>query len=163
VTVCDEWLNFQVFAKWYNEQSYKHDDLDKDILSNGAKMYSPENCVLISRELNAFMANVHSNNTSGVVGVSWHKQHQKWITRISDPRTGQERFLGYFNNKYEGGVVYRKARLEIYENYYKPKFSNSHDERIFKALDKQLKREIEDVERDYINSVSLTSKQKGRH
>ena len=34
-TVCDEWLNFQTFADWYEEREYKCDGrlhLDKDIL-----------------------------------------------------------------------------------------------------------------------------------
>jgi len=153
VTVCDEWLNFQNFAKWYNEQSYKHDDLDKDILSDGTKIYSPETCVLISHGLNKFIAIIYLNNTSEVVGVSWNKQLQKWFVHIHDPRTGKKKYLGLFNNKHEGGVAYRKARLEIYETYYKPKFSNSHDPRIFKILDVQLKRELEEAEREYHLSI----------
>jgi len=160
VEVCDEWLNFQVFAKWYSEQPFKHDALDKDILSNGAKVYSPENCVLVSHELNKFMTIIKSGNTSEVVGVTWDKRLQKWRVQINDPLTGKKKFLGYFDNKYEGGVVYRKARLEIYQTYYKPKFQHNHDERIFKMLDIQLKREIEEAERDYQRSLchkNLTS------
>lgn len=39
-SVCDEWLNFQVFAKWHEEHSYKVNErlhLDKDILFPGNK------------------------------------------------------------------------------------------------------------------------------
>lgn len=43
-TVCEEWHNFQNFAKWYNENYYRVDEekmvLDKDILHKGNKTYS---------------------------------------------------------------------------------------------------------------------------
>ena len=48
--VCEEWLNFQVFAEYYEEtypRKAKRGDyhLDKDILINGNKLYSPVNCL----------------------------------------------------------------------------------------------------------------------
>lgn len=50
-TVCDKWHDFQVFGDWYVD-NYPADDgdyhLDKDILSYGAKVYSPETCVFVS-------------------------------------------------------------------------------------------------------------------
>lgn len=50
-TVTKEWFNFQVFAKWYFE-NYPKDGLDyhldKDILSKGVKVYSPETCLFIA-------------------------------------------------------------------------------------------------------------------
>ena len=55
VYVCDEWLNFQNFAKWYYDNRIIVDEeihLDKDILSNGQKIYSPETCCLIPKTIN---------------------------------------------------------------------------------------------------------------
>ncbi|QFP93557.1 hypothetical protein [Edwardsiella phage vB_EtaM_ET-ABTNL-9] len=54
-TVCDEWLNFQNFARWYYSQKFKECGyhLDKDILLKGNKHYSPETCCLVPREINA--------------------------------------------------------------------------------------------------------------
>ena len=47
--VCDEWLNFQNFAKWFDEN--KPDDfeygkyhIDKDMIKEGNKVYCPEFC-----------------------------------------------------------------------------------------------------------------------
>lgn len=54
--VCDEWLNFQNFAAWYDE-NYPDDgdvyDLDKDVRSSGCKIYSPETCSFISHQKNS--------------------------------------------------------------------------------------------------------------
>ena len=45
VTVCEEWWNYQNFAKWYNDHKYNIEDdflcIDKDILYPESKIYSP--------------------------------------------------------------------------------------------------------------------------
>lgn len=57
--VCDEWHNFQNFAKWY-EENYPKDGgkyaLDKDIKFEGNKTYSPENCIFVTQEENNIKA-----------------------------------------------------------------------------------------------------------
>ena len=50
-TVCEEWFNFQIFGDWYVD-NYPDDGgdyhLDKDILSKGSRVYSPETCSFAS-------------------------------------------------------------------------------------------------------------------
>ncbi len=57
--VCHEWHNFQTFAKWYYE-NYPADgksyQLDKDILVEGNKVYSPETCAFVSHAENSVKA-----------------------------------------------------------------------------------------------------------
>lgn len=53
--VCNDWHDYQLFAKWYHGQNYSANvnyDLDKDLLVLGNNIYSPETCVLIPNELN---------------------------------------------------------------------------------------------------------------
>lgn len=54
-TVADEWLNFQNFADWF-EQNYPADggqyQLDKDIKIPGNKRYSPEACSFVTQSKN---------------------------------------------------------------------------------------------------------------
>jgi hypothetical protein len=56
VFVCDEWHNYQNFAKWsllnYPKDGNKY-QLDKDIKTNGNKVYSPDACVYVSGAENA--------------------------------------------------------------------------------------------------------------
>lgn len=47
-TVCDDWHNFQVFSKWFNENYIKGFELDKDLLVNGNRVYSPDTCKFVS-------------------------------------------------------------------------------------------------------------------
>lgn len=63
-TVCNEWLNFQTFADWYEEREYKCDGrlhLDKDILYPGNKVYSPDNCILVPQRINMLFVNKPNN------------------------------------------------------------------------------------------------------
>ncbi|GHX29901.1 hypothetical protein VCSRO127_0495 [Vibrio cholerae] len=53
VTVCTEWHNFQNYAKWYQENKIDNCDVDKDILSSGQIIYSPETCSFISHQKNS--------------------------------------------------------------------------------------------------------------
>ncbi len=50
--VCEEWHNFQNFAKWV-EVNYPKDgsnyELDKDIKIKGNKVYSPNTCLFVSK------------------------------------------------------------------------------------------------------------------
>lgn len=54
--VCEEWHNYQIFAKWYDENYYEIDNhrmnLDKDILVKGNKVYSPDTCVFVDDRIN---------------------------------------------------------------------------------------------------------------
>ena len=52
--VCEEWLNFANFRIWYREHIIEGAkvDLDKDILCQGNKVYSPETCVFVEHYIN---------------------------------------------------------------------------------------------------------------
>lgn len=52
VTVCEEWHNFQNFAKWFEENYVEGYELDKDIKIRGNKLYSPETCMFVPTDQN---------------------------------------------------------------------------------------------------------------
>jgi len=51
-TVCDEWLNCQTFAEWYDKNYYTVDNhkmhIDKDIMIKGNAEYNPSSCIFCS-------------------------------------------------------------------------------------------------------------------
>lgn len=59
--VCEEWHNFQNFAKWYEENYYEVNNeemaLDKDILIKGNKIYSPQTCIFVPKRINGLFTN----------------------------------------------------------------------------------------------------------
>tara|TARA_R110000764_G_scaffold89387_1_gene170896 strand:+ start:1201 stop:1839 length:639 start_codon:yes stop_codon:yes gene_type:complete len=56
-TVCDEWHDFQNFASWFNGNYTEGLHLDKDIKTEGNKVYSPLTCLFVSPADNAIKAN----------------------------------------------------------------------------------------------------------
>lgn len=55
VDVCKEWDNFQEFAEWCQwQKGFRNENwqLDKDLINGKAKVYSPENCCFVPREIN---------------------------------------------------------------------------------------------------------------
>jgi hypothetical protein len=55
-TVCEEWHNFQNFAKWYDKNYIQGYELDKDIKIDGNRIYSPETCMFVSKTRNIIKA-----------------------------------------------------------------------------------------------------------
>lgn len=58
-TVCSEWKYLSNFIEWVDSQpnkNWQNCSLDKDFLSEGNKIYSPETCVYIPQGLNVFIS-----------------------------------------------------------------------------------------------------------
>lgn len=66
--VCNDWLNFQVFCDWYEENAYPVNErlhLDKDILYPGNTIYSPDKCLLVPQRINMLFVR-HRPNKYGL-------------------------------------------------------------------------------------------------
>jgi hypothetical protein len=103
VTVCEEWCNFQNFAKWYYENWKPHMEgwhLDKDILVKGNKIYSPENCCFVPVEINSLFKTYKSDST-----------------RLHGVRKNGKKYFSMMSNKYQG------TYLTIQEAYRATKYS----------------------------------------
>jgi len=53
-----------------------------------------------------------TNNTSGFLGVGWHKQRKKWYAEIR--LNGRKKHLGLFNTAEEASEVYLAAKRELH-------------------------------------------------
>ena len=52
-TVCDEWQNYQNYSRWFADNFIQGLDVDKDILVDGNKIYSPNTCKFVSHQENS--------------------------------------------------------------------------------------------------------------
>jgi len=70
-SVDSKWLNFQLFCEWLTNHSYYGlgYDLDKDLLTKGNKIYSPEHCSLIPNEINVVIITGKVKSNDMPVGV----------------------------------------------------------------------------------------------
>lgn len=116
--VCKEWLCFQTFAEWYEENYYDYlkDNplfggklqLDKDLLNKGNKVYSPNNCLLVPQIINKAFIKSDAKRGHYPIGVS---------------KIYGNKFKAYCNNILLKKVVHlgtydtSEKAFEIYKNY----------------------------------------------
>lgn len=115
--VCIEWLNFQTFSHWYENNYYEIPSevmcLDKDILFKGNKIYDPQNCVFVPQNINTLF--IKCNKSRGVfpIGVSYHKRDNVYMSQC---HFGNKKIhLGSFDTPQEAFQVYKEYK----ENYIK--------------------------------------------
>lgn len=65
VGCCEDWKDYQNFAKWFYTTSNFHSgfELDKDLLVQGNKIYSPETCCFLPSEINKTLSTKGSVST----------------------------------------------------------------------------------------------------
>lgn len=122
-TVCEEWLNFQVFAKWYNENIYQvgteRMHLDKDILFEGNKVYSPDTCLIVPQSINELF---HSSGKKKKDADLPYTVIRVTRERFSVSYRGKS--LGVYDTVEEASDVYLKAK----RNYIKQKVESMENE-----------------------------------
>lgn len=109
-SVCDEWLIFSNFRAWMIEQPWVGNELDKDHLVPGNKVYGPEFCVFISGALNSFLTSHLSRRGKWPIGVDWKERDQKFQASCANPFTGKRESLGYFSDPNAAHEAWRKRK-----------------------------------------------------
>ena len=92
-------------------QDWEDKQLDKDLIGDG-KLYSPENCVFVSRSLNQ-MLNFGASGEHPV-GVCRHKSG-KFAANVKT--NGDRKHLGLFLSPDEAHSAWCKAKLDIAQSY----------------------------------------------
>ena len=114
--VCEEWLNFQNFAKWYEENVYECDNeethLDKDILIKGNKIYSTETCVLVPKRINSLFTKCNAIRGKYPIGVNWHKATNKFVAQcnVLDKENNRKVHLGLYDSIEEAFLAYKQFK-----------------------------------------------------
>ena len=74
-----------------------------------------ENLRVCTHQENIMNSSLSKNNTSGITGVAWDKQHNKWRSQIKINRKSIT--LGLFNTKEEAIEARKQAELEYFGEY----------------------------------------------
>lgn len=112
VTVCEEWHNFQNFAQWFEENNIEGFELDKDILVKDNKIYSPETCCFVPREINSLFKTCTKENGLPV-GVTYDKFNNKY--KVSFRKNKKMTTIGRFDTIIKAHQVFKITK----ENYVK--------------------------------------------
>lgn len=118
VTCCEEWLTFSNFKSWMETQDWEGKELDKDLLVYQNKVYSPETCVFVSKEINGYMVKGCSDKGEYPIGVSYHKQAKDMVNELSKPYHAnisigrKTNWLGSFYNPMDAHRAWQKAKIK---------------------------------------------------
>lgn len=101
-SVCDDWLLFSNFKEWMEANNYKGEHLDKDILKEGNKIYSPNTCYLVSNRVNNL-----ARSLLVVCGANLHKPTGKYRAYFKGMH------LGLYKLKREALMVCAEVKIKI--------------------------------------------------
>ena len=128
--VCDKWLNFQNFAKWFYENYYEIEGqkmcLDKDILYKGNKIYSPDTCVFVPHNINVLFTKRDKVRGDYPIGVHYHKASGKFQAKcnVYDYKENKQKLkhLGLYNSPqkaFESYKEFKEKHIKKVADYYK--------------------------------------------
>ena len=123
VTVCDEWMEYENFKRWYLENIYDFNgvlELDKDLFSEDKKIYSPSTCCFLPKELNILISTAQSKNEF-LPGVTVNTR-KKSITYTATVRSGGKETVKTFKNQKDAFLFYKShkdAEIKAAANRYK--------------------------------------------
>lgn len=131
-TIVDDWFRFDNYLEWFKQQKVQPKwQLDKDLLVPGNKVYGPETCIFLPREINTFLTNRHNHRGPWPVGVTYHERLNKW--QASCNVHGKSEYLGVFTSPEEAFAKY-KVRKEQVAKELAEMWKDQIDIRAYRAL-----------------------------
>lgn len=130
--VCDEWLVFSNFWKWFKVNYIKGYELDKDILSpKDNKHYSPDTCCFIPHKLNTILLKCNKLRGDYPIGVNRIDNTIFSHVRID----GKIVYLGSFKTEKEAFNAYKKAKEDYVKSVAQKYYDNGEiTKRVYDAL-----------------------------
>lgn len=135
-TVCNEWHNFQVFAKWYDENYYEVNDevmcIDKDILYKGNKIYSPKTCIFAPEKVNILFTKSDAIRGECPIGVYYRKDTGKYVAQCNNGGKVQV-FLGSHSTSKRAFCAYREYKENLIKEI-ADKYKDQIPQKLYDAL-----------------------------
>lgn len=117
-SVCEEWRYFSNFKKWFDENYIDGYSLDKDILIQGNKIYSPQTCCFVPQQINAMITKSSAIRGNLPIGVVRGKKG--FIARMS---INKKQFtIGHYDTPEEAFRAYKEVKekhiKDVAQEYY---------------------------------------------
>lgn len=129
-TVCNEWLYFSSYLKWYKRNYVKGWCVDKDILIKGNREYAPDKCCFVPNEINTLF-NTHKNNRGKVPICGLQLIDGKY--HVATSIRGKVSHLGVFSSLHDAFKCY-KINKEKYIRKKAEEWKKELAPNVYKAL-----------------------------
>lgn len=137
--VMDEsWHNLQNYCNW-SEKNYPKDthgfkwELDKDLLGKGSKVYGPDTCCYLPKELNLFLARMNDAGIYEHVGVDGKIYYRVWVRQGKETDSKQCHYVGSYPT-YKGAYEIWKAKKKERHTALCDKYKDVLPEHVYKAF-----------------------------
>ena len=117
-SVDERFIKFTDFKKWVDSQPNKNWEnchLDKDLLVEGNKIYSPDTCVFIDPALNVFLTDSNASRGDYMIGVTYHKRDKVFEAKCHNPfgiSDDDRRYLGRYSTELEAHLAWKNKKHE---------------------------------------------------
>jgi hypothetical protein len=111
--VCEEWRRFSNFRQWMSLQQWQGNQLDKDLLFPGNKIYSPETCAFVSGKINSFVLDCSASKGEWPIGVHYSKANNGFVAQCNNPISGKKEHLGTFETPSAAHKAWRARKHEL--------------------------------------------------
>lgn len=126
--VCLPWQNFQIFARWYEDNCPNEDySLDKDIKIKGNKLYSPDTVLFVPPAINKLFVKQHTQRGCLPIGVQQPKKYVRFLAVCTNPLTKTVDKIGLYDTPEQAFMAYKEHKeliirqmAEIYKSQISP-------------------------------------------
>ncbi len=115
-SVDEKWHNFQVFAKWFEENYTEKSHLDKDIMIKGNKIYSPETCCFVPQAINS----IFSIKPKPLNKTPYYHKFQVQMNKY-----GKKIYIGLYDTELEALLAYKEAKKDYINEVATEYFNNN--------------------------------------
>ena len=135
IKVCEDWHNYQNFARWYTSLEYFKPDwhLDKDIIIRNNKLYSPETCAFVPVEINSLFTKANKTRGKYCIGVHKTKKRPNLFVASCNDGEGKSNYLGCYSSEEAAFSAYKKYKEQLIKEKAE-KFKGCIDPRVYTAM-----------------------------
>lgn len=128
-SICEEWKYFSNFKAWMELQGWEGKEIDKDILIQGNKIYSPSTCCFVDKNINVFVNDFRSGSEC-MRGVIFNRGKKKFEAKCNNPLTNRNVYIGAYDEEIDAHLAWKRRKHE----YACILADSISDDRIAKAL-----------------------------
>lgn len=138
-SIDEQWYYFTKYKSWMESQKWEGNQLDKDIIVQGNKLYGPETCAFVPQYVNKFLTD--SGATRGIYpqGVYFHKASGKFLAQCHDRREKKQVYLGLFETPDAAHDAWLEYKHSLAVGYAEELLLQGYDVRVVTALKERFK------------------------
>lgn len=110
-SVCDDWLVFSSFKAWMIKQDWEGNQLDKDLLVEGNKVYSPDLCLFVSSQVNSLLSDSAAIRGKYPIGVCKNPGGNNFIAACKV--NGKKNHIGVYPTVIKASNAYQKFKSKL--------------------------------------------------